>query len=153
MYSYIEGLNLNLAINVPQAYIETIYDCIIQLALGMEFAHNNGLVHGQFDLSNVVIAKDQETMIFKINDFKPISSMNLPLSSEGSLWPFARQKKKTSSVSDQEKLELLLLKDIYALGICLLELMIGRIGTNKFSISLDSLPLTWAEFPESTPLI
>ena len=79
--------------------------------------------------------------------------MNLPLSSEGSLWPFARQKKKSSSVSEAEKLELLMLKDIYALGICLLELMIGRIGTNKFSISLDSLPLTWAEFPESTPLI
>lgn len=79
--------------------------------------------------------------------------MNLPFSSEGSLWPFARQKKRSANVSDAEKLELLMLKDIYALGICLLELMIGRIGTNKFSISLDSLPLTWAEFPESTPLI
>lgn len=56
-------------------------------------------------------------------------------------------------MSDSEKLEILMLKDIYALGICLLELMIGRIGSNKFSISLDSLPLTWAEFAESTPLI
>jgi len=80
--------------------------------------------------------------------------MNLPLSSEGSLWPFARQKKKNgSNISESEKIEMLMLKDIYALGICLLELMIGRIGSNKFSISLDSLPLTWAEFSESTPLI
>ena len=46
-----------------------------------------------------------------------------------------------------------MLKDIYALGICILEMMIGRVSSNKFSISLDSLPLTWAEFPESTPLI
>lgn len=46
-----------------------------------------------------------------------------------------------------------MLKDIYALGICILEMMIGRVSANKFSISLDSLPLTWAEFPESTPLI
>lgn len=46
MYQYIDSLNLNLAINVPHQYIETIYDCIIQLTLGMEFAHNNGLVHG-----------------------------------------------------------------------------------------------------------
>jgi RIO-like serine/threonine protein kinase len=29
MYTYIEQLNLNLAINVPQTYIETIYDSII----------------------------------------------------------------------------------------------------------------------------
>ena len=76
--------------------------------------------------------------------------MNMPLTSEGSLWPFARAKKK---ISDAEKLELLMLKDIYALGICMLEMMIGRVSATKFSISLDSLPLTWAEFPESTPLI
>ena len=46
-----------------------------------------------------------------------------------------------------------MLKDIYSLGICLLELMIGRFSSKKFSISLDSLPLTWAEYAESTPLI
>jgi small neutral amino acid transporter SnatA (MarC family) len=76
--------------------------------------------------------------------------MNMPLTSEANMWPFARQKKK---ISDAEKLEVLMLKDLYALGICVLELMIGRVSTTKFSISLDSLPLTWAEFPESTPLI
>ena len=48
---------------------------------------------------------------------------------------------------------MLMLKDIYALGICILEMMIGRVSSTKCSISLDSLPLTWAEFPESTPLI
>lgn len=46
-----------------------------------------------------------------------------------------------------------MLKDIYSLGICILEMMIGRTSKQKFSISLSSLPLTWAEFPESTPLI
>ena len=46
-----------------------------------------------------------------------------------------------------------MLKDIYSLGICILELMIGRVSRRKFSISLDSLPLTWAEYPETTPLI
>ena len=150
MYQYIESLQLNLAINVPQSYIELIYDCAIQLAMGLDFAHSNGLVHGQFDLSNVVITKDIENLMFNITDFRPVTSMNMPLTSEGSLWPFARNKKK---VSDAEKMELLMLKDIYALGICILEMMIGRVSTNKFSISLDSLPLTWAEFPESTPLI
>jgi serine/threonine protein kinase len=118
--------------------------------MGLDFAHSNGLVHGQFDLSNVVITKDIENLMFNITDFRPVTSMNMPLTSEGSLWPFARNKKK---VSDAEKMELLMLKDIYALGICILEMMIGRVSTNKFSISLDSLPLTWAEFPESTPLI
>lgn len=46
-----------------------------------------------------------------------------------------------------------MLKDIYSLGICLLEMMIGRVSENRYSITIDSLPLTWAELPESTPLI
>ena len=46
-----------------------------------------------------------------------------------------------------------MLKDIYSLGICILEMMIGRMSERRFSISIDSLPLTWAELPESTPLI
>jgi len=41
-------------------------------------------------------------------------------------------------------MELLMMKDIYSLGICVLELMIGRESEQRFSISLDSLPLTWA---------
>lgn len=128
-----------------------IYDCAIQLAIGMDFAHNNGLFHGNFDLSNVVLTKDTENLIFKITDFRPISSMQVTMTQQGNLWPFARHQKK--NISDSEKMELLMLKDIYSLGICILELMIGRMSSSKFSISLDSLPLTWAEFPESTPLI
>lgn len=46
-----------------------------------------------------------------------------------------------------------MLKDIYSLGVCILEMMIGRTSKYNFSISLTSLPLTWAEFPESTALI
>lgn len=76
--------------------------------------------------------------------------MELPMSSEAAFWPFAKMKQ---DISDKEKIEILMLKDIYSLGICMLELMIARASKTKFSISLDSLPLTWAEYPESTPLI
>jgi hypothetical protein len=31
--------------------------------------------------------------------------------------------------------------------------MIGKISEKGFSISLDSLPLKWAEFAHSTPII
>ena len=55
IFQYIKRLNLNLAIDVPRSYIETIYDVAIQLAQGLDFAHNSGLVHGQFDLSKVVL--------------------------------------------------------------------------------------------------
>ncbi len=88
--------------------------------------------------------------MYKITDFAPHTSMEMPLSTEASYWPFSKQKKQ---ISDREKSEVIMLKDIYTLGIAILELMIGRTSKSTFSISLDSLPLTWAEFPESTPLI
>lgn len=50
-------------------------------------------------------------------------------------------------------MEVLMLKDIYSFAVAILELMIGRTGVNSSSIALDSLPLTWAEYNESTPLI
>jgi len=150
MFRYIESLDLNLGINIPLSYMETIYDCMIQLTLGLEHAHNNGLVHGTFGLNNVLIAKDGETSIYKLTHFTPGSCMKLPLTNEANFWPFIRGRKR---VSDAEKIEILMLKDIYSLGICLLELMIGRFSNSKFSITLDSLPLTWAEYAESTPLI
>ena len=76
--------------------------------------------------------------------------MEMPLSPEASYWPFSKQKKQ---VTENEKKEVIMLKDIYTLGIAILELMIGRTSKQSCNISLDSLPLTWAEFPESTPLI
>ena len=150
MFQQVKRLNLNLGIDVPRSYIETIYDIAIQLAQGMDFAHNSGLVHGQFDMSKVLLHNENENTMYKITDFAPASSMDMPLSAEASYWPFSKQKKQ---ISDNEKKEVIMLKDIYSLGIAILELMIGRTSKQTFSISLDSLPLTWAEFPESTPLI
>lgn len=53
----------------------------------------------------------------------------MPMTNEANFWPFARHKK---NISDVEKLDILMLKDIYALGICILELMIGRMSVNIF---------------------
>lgn len=61
--------------------------------MALDFAHCNGLVHGMFDLSKIVISKVEENFVFKITDFKPTLSMNIPLSSEANYWPFAKHKK------------------------------------------------------------
>jgi len=97
-----------------------------------------------------VLETENNNVMYKITDFAPTSSMDMPLSAEASYWPFSKQKK---TITDREKAEVIMLKDIYSLGIAILELMIGRTSSMTYSITLDSLPLTWAEFPESTPLI
>lgn len=46
-----------------------------------------------------------------------------------------------------------MLRDVYCFAVSILELMIGRTSSTQSILALDALPLTWAEFHESTPLI
>lgn len=55
LFNYIEKMNLNLVNHVSMNYIEFVYDVVIQLCNGVIAAHRNGLVHGQLDLSKVVL--------------------------------------------------------------------------------------------------
>lgn len=55
MFDYIRSLNLDLSLDVTRKYREHVFDVAIQVATGMDAAHNSGLVHGNFDLSKVVI--------------------------------------------------------------------------------------------------
>ena len=55
MFNYIRGLNLDLSLDVTRKYRELVFDVAIQVATGLDAAHNAGLVHGSLDLSKVVI--------------------------------------------------------------------------------------------------
>lgn len=163
MYAKIESLvdpegefKLNLSEWIPLEYIEMVYDATIQLVTAIDFAHNNKLIHGQLDLSKVKISKgplaeedirdgfDPEkspyyNLEFEVTDFSPKRSMELPFEPEASYWPFSKQKD-PKKLTDNEKLEVLMLKDIYAIGICILEMMIGRFDRLKFNINIDNIP-------------
>ena len=79
MYQYIEKLELDLGMDVPRSYLELIYDVGIQLATAIDFAQNSGLVHGQFDLSEVLVHHNGDNLEFKVTDFSPMASMELPM--------------------------------------------------------------------------
>jgi len=89
----------------------------------MDYAHNFGVVHGEFDLSKVILEIDGENISYKITDFAPLTSIKKEINTKGSYYPFSKQK---TTISDKEKQEVIMLKDIYHLGIAILELMIGR---------------------------
>ncbi len=44
-------------------------------------------------------------------------------------------------------------KDIYMLGILILEIMTGKPHESRFSLTIESLPVSWARKLECTPLI
>jgi hypothetical protein len=61
-------------------------------------------------------------------------------------WEFLYKK---ADLKEEDKEELLMLKDIYTLGVCILELMIGRFGTHRHLLTIDMLPSQWANQPAS----
>jgi len=78
--------------------------------------------------------------------------MQMPFTPEASYWPFS-QHKDPKDLTEKEKLEVLMLKDIYAIGVCILEMMIGRFDRLKFNINIDNIPTEWGNLPESSSLI
>lgn len=157
MYKHIESLNLNLGINISRQYMETIYNCIIQVCQGIDFAHSHGLVHGSLGLHNILVTYDEQCAIFKVTNFTHDSSLHLPETNEAKFWTFIKGRRKKQKdidieikkrmreeeknldeeerasydqilkeIREESNREIMMLKDIYSVGICLLELMIGR---------------------------
>lgn len=74
---FIEAQKIDLSKQIPNGYREFVYDVTIQLANGLKEAHSHGLVHGNFDISKVVLefSGKQMCMECKITDFEPQLSM------------------------------------------------------------------------------
>ena len=152
LYQHIESLNLDLSMHIPLSYIELVYDVVIQMANALDSAHQNGLVHGNLSIASVMLhfSGAQKVLECKVTDFRPTAARQQISKTEANYWPFIKNK---LADSEAERLELLMLKDIYNLGTCILELMIGRTALKHYNIALDSVPLIWAEYAEAGPLI
>lgn len=48
---------------------------------------------------------------------------------------------------------MLKIKDLYYLGVSILEFMLGRTNKDKMSVSIESIPSSWSKNPSSSSLI
>ncbi len=81
---------------------------------------------------------------FKITGFSPVQAMKEAFGTITDKekpplpqWEFLHKK---TDLKKEDKDELIMLKDIYTLGVCILELMIGRFGTHRHLLTIDMLP-------------
>jgi len=56
-------------------------------------------------------------------------------------------------LTQEEKVEMVRKKDIYQLGISILEFMMGQVSKDRVDIALKSIPEKWHELKETTLLI
>ena len=69
MYNMIATLDLNLKLKVPPSFIRTVFESVAQIAHGLNFAHNNGLIHGNLDLSAIMLKREGDLLVYKLTGF------------------------------------------------------------------------------------
>lgn len=117
---------------------------------GLSYLHLNGLSHGNFTLNNVLYNQR-----FVIKGYNPSAILYFPETQNDEIFmgSTSQLKKLTLVLTQDEKLEMMKLKDIYMFGLSILEFMMGEVHKERQDIALMSIPERWHEKEETTTII
>lgn len=113
----------------------------IQIAMGMEAAHMNHIVHRDIKPQNIIISKEGKVKVTDFGIAKAINSNTMTSNTMGSVHYLSPEQAR-GGYSDEKS-------DIYSLGVTLYEMLSGRvpfIGDNTVSVALlhiqsEAIPL------------
>lgn len=122
----------------------------IQIAMGMEAAHNNGIVHRDIKPQNIIISKAGKVKVTDFGIAKATSSNTITSNAMGSVHYISPEQAR-GGYSDERS-------DIYSLGITMYEMLSGRVpftGENTVAVALlhiqeEAVPLR--QLDESIPI-
>lgn len=124
------------------------------------FIHKHDVCHGNLSLKDIILMKNvnetgYEEIAFILTNIKPgyLREFPMSISDEKFLASGGSLKKIAKKLTHEEKLTAMKLKDIYYMGVCILELMIGKTADDRASISLDSVPQAWTDLVETTTIV
>lgn len=119
----VEGITLKKYIEKKArlSYKEAV-SIAIQVALGLEAAHNNGIVHRDIKPQNIIISKEGKVKVTDFGIAKAATSNTITSNVMGSVHYTAPEQAR-GGYSDAKS-------DIYSLGITLFEMLTGRVPFN-----------------------
>ncbi len=122
----------------------------IQVAMGLEAAHNNNIIHRDIKPQNIMISKDGKVKVTDFGIAKAATSNTITSNVMGSVH-YTSPEQARGGYSDAKS-------DIYSLGITLFEMLTGRVpfnGDTTVAIAIkhiqEELP-TPADFNEEIPI-
>ncbi len=122
----------------------------IQVAMGLEAAHNNGIIHRDIKPQNIMISKEGKVKVTDFGIAKAATSNTITSNVMGSVH-YTSPEQARGGYSDAKS-------DIYSLGITLFEMLTGRVpfnGDTTVAIAIkhiqEELPSP-AEFNEEIPV-
>ena len=119
----VEGITLKRYIEKKQRLsVKESVSIAIQISMGLEAAHNNGIVHRDIKPQNIMISKDGKVKVTDFGIAKATSSNTITSNVMGSVH-YASPEQARGGFSDAKS-------DIYSLGITLFEMLTGRVPFN-----------------------
>lgn len=106
----------------------------IQIALGMEAAHDNHIIHRDIKPQNIIISREGKVKVTDFGIAKAASSNTITSNAMGSVHYISPEQAR-GGYSDEKS-------DIYSLGITLYEMLCGKvpfIGDNTVSVALSHI--------------
>jgi eukaryotic-like serine/threonine-protein kinase len=134
VFEYVEGENLKRVVERGPVPIEMALEVALQIARGLSFAHQHGLVHRDVKPQNVLLNGSGEA---KVTDFGIARSMSVQHSMTqtgtvlGTSDYIAPEQAQGRQVDEQS--------DVYSLGVVLFELLTGRVpfpGENFVAVAM-----------------
>jgi eukaryotic-like serine/threonine-protein kinase len=134
VFEYVEGENLKRLVERGPVPVETAVELALQIARGLSFAHQHGLVHRDVKPQNVLLNGSGEA---KVTDFGIARSMSVQhgMTQTGTVLGtsdyIAPEQAQGRHVDEQS--------DVYSLGVVLFELLTGRVpfpGENFVAVAM-----------------
>lgn len=122
----------------------------IQIAQGMEAAHENHIIHRDIKPQNIIISKDGKVKVTDFGIAKASNSNTITSNAMGSVHYLSPEQAR-GGYSDEKS-------DIYSLGVTIYEMLAGRVpfaGDNTVSVALSHLqqePIPLRELDENIPI-
>ncbi len=129
----IEGITLkNYIERKGQLPVKEAVSILIQVAQGIEAAHNNHIIHRDIKPQNIIISKEGKVKVTDFGIARATSSNTISSNAMGSVHYISPEQAKGSFIDEKS--------DIYSLGITLYEMITGRVpfeGDSTVSIALQ----------------
>ncbi|UCE24254.1 MAG: serine/threonine protein kinase [Candidatus Zixiibacteriota bacterium] len=128
---YINGASLREVIDTPRIALKTKLEMIVQVCKALDYAHKNGVIHRDIKPTNVLIDRQGNALVSDFGIAQMVCAPDSEMTSSdivmGTLSYMSPEQKISSTNVDQTT-------DIYAVGIMLYEILVGKKPLGHFKL-------------------